>query len=540
VNAGGPHDGDTVWSLLDRAAARFPTRPALVSPARTTSYAELAKSATSLASGLHGLGVGRADHVGVAIGNRDEWVLLYYALARLGAVAVCLSTRWSAAELVDAIARTDCRFLVIEPVVRRSRIGDAIRSAVPELEGSTWGRLASDRLPALVGIAAIGDGPPGALPWDAILDRSRAATPVDPAPVADDVAMMVFTSGSTAFPKAAMLTHGGIARNARAHSTRLRMTEEDRWCTAMPFFHVGGTIWGLGGCAAVGAAVVYLPAFDGAEVLRTIERERCTINFGVETMLRDELAVPDFDRYDLTSLRISSAGAPSELRREVRRRFGVKTILSMYGMTEAHANVAVTGPDDTVERQDTTMGRPHAEVSVAIADPLSRRRLPAGAEGEIVLKGRGVFAGYYGQPDETAALFDEDGWLRSGDLGTVDPDGYLSFRGRSKEMIRVGGENVSLLEVETVAMRHPAIERAYAIGVPDDRLVETVAIFARPRSAGALTPDALRQHCADRLAGYKVPRHIFFVDEFPLGESGRVSKARLRERALQALGRSGE
>jgi acyl-CoA synthetase (AMP-forming)/AMP-acid ligase II len=351
--------------------------------------------------------------------------------------------------------------------------------------------------------------------------------------------MMVFTSGSTALPKAAMLTHGGIARNARAHSARLRMTEADRWCTGMPFFHVGGTIWGLGGCAAVGACVVYLPAFDGAQVLQTIERHRCTINFGVETMLRDELAVADFARYDLSSLRISSAGAPFDLRREVRLRFGVPTILSMYGMTEAHANVAVTGPDDSVEQQDRTMGRPHAEVSVAIADPLTGQRLRPGEEGEIVLKGRGMFAGYYGQPDETAALFDADGWLRSGDLGIVDRDGYLTFRGRSKEMIRVGGENVSLLEVETIVMRHPAIERAYAIGVPDDRLVETVAIFARQRPGGKLTPESLRAYCAAQMALYKVPRHIFFVDEFPQGEAGRVSKARLREGALNTLGRAG-
>jgi acyl-CoA synthetase (AMP-forming)/AMP-acid ligase II len=217
-------------------------------------------------------------------------------------------------------------------------------------------------------------------------------------------------------------------------------------------------------------------------VLQTIERHRCTINFGVETMLRDELAVADFDRYDLSSLRISSAGAPVELRREVRRRFGVPTILSMYGMTEAHANVAVTGPDDTVEQQDRTMGRPHAQVAVAIADPLTGERLPPDAEGEILLKGPGIFAGYYGQADETAGLFDAEGWLRSGDLGTLDRDGYLTFRGRSKEMLRVGGENVSLLDVETVVMRHPAIERAYAIGVPDERLVEIVAVFARVRA----------------------------------------------------------
>ncbi len=528
---------DTVWSLLATTAARHCDRPALNDGDEILTYAELVARAERVARGLAALGVRQGDHVGVAVGNRSEWVYLYYALARLGAITVCLNTRWSAEELIGAVARTDCRFLVVESVVRRNRIADMIASSVPELAGATWGRLRSPLLPKLAGVVSLGERLAGAVPWERLWELGGTVGATAAAAVtASDVSMMVFTSGSTAFPKAAMLTHGGIVRNAFAHSARLRMTEDDRWCTAMPFFHVGGTIWGLGGCAARGACVVYLPAFDAERMLGAIERHRCTIQFGVETMLRDELALPTFDRYDLSSLRITAAGAPPELRREVRARFRVPTILSMYGMTEAHGNVAVTGPDDSIERQDTTMGRPHAAVRVEIRDAATGAPLPPGTEGEIVLSGPGLFAGYYGDVEATNATLRPDGRLHSGDLGALDKDGYLTFRGRLKEVIRVGGENVSLAEVERVVMSHAAVDRAYAVGVPHDRLVETVAVFVRPKTGVTLAEGVLRAHCEAHLARFKVPRHIFFVHELPLGSSGRVSKARLREEAIRLLG----
>lgn len=528
---------DGVWSLLASAARRFPTRPALNDGSASVTYAQLAERASTVARGLAAAGVRRGDHVGVAVGNRNETVFLHYALAYLGAVTVWLSTRWSADELIGSATRTECRYLAIEPVVRRNAIGASIGEAVPELAGSMFGALRSTRLPELRGVITVGGALEGALPWSAVCELGETSSDVPPAAVRPmDVAMMVFTSGSTAFPKAAMLTHGGIARNARAHSGRLRMAEHDAWCTAMPFFHVGGTIWGLSGCAARGACVVYLPAFDPELMLDAIQRYRCTIQFGVETMVRDELALPTLHRYDLTSLRISAAGAPAELRREVRARLGVRTILSMYGMTEAHGNVAVTGPDDSVQQQDTTMGRPHVDVHVEVVDPQTDRPVTPGTEGEIVLSGPGLFAGYYGDPEATRALVGADGRLHSGDLGVLDADGYLTFRARLKEMIRVGGENVSLAEVERVVMAHPAVERAYAIGVPHERLVETVAVFARTQPGAELTADALKDHCATHLAQFKVPRHVFLVDTLPLGSSGRVSKALLRDEALRRLG----
>jgi len=532
----GPQGEETVWSLLATAAACHPTRPALNDGHEVLTYAELMRHVDEVARGLAALGLRQGDRVGLATGNRNETIFLYYALARIGAVTVWLSTRWSSEEFIGATERTEVRYLVVEPVVRHNSIADTLSAAVPEIAGSTFGALRSARLPELRGVISVGGRLEGAVPWIAIRERGASGRSITPAPVAPtDVAMMVFTSGSTAFPRAAMLTHGGIARNARAHSARLRVTEEDRWCTAMPFFHVGGTVWGLGTCAARGACLVYLPVFDPERMLDAIGRYRCTVQFGVETMIRDELALPTFDRHDLSSLRLSAAGAPTELRREVRERFGVPTILSMYGMTEAHGNVAVTGPDDTIEQQDTTMGRPHADVRVEIADPETDGPLPAGMEGEIVLSGRGLFAGYYGDAAATRAVLGDDGRLHSGDLGVLDGDGHLTFRARLKEMIRVGGENVSLAEVERIVMAHPAIERAYAVGVPHDRLVETVAVFARRHDGAEVSADELRAYCASRLAQYKVPTHVFFVQELPLGSSGRVSKAQLRDDALRRL-----
>jgi fatty-acyl-CoA synthase len=287
-----------------------------------------------------------------------------------------------------------------------------------------------------------------------------------------------------------------------------------------------------------GACLAYLDAFDPERALDLIERFRCTIHFGVETMIRDELALPSFDDYDLSSLRVCAAGASPDVRKEVRRRFRVPTLLSMYGMTEAHGNVTLTGPDDPVEMQDLTFGRPHPGIALQIVDPETRAQLPVGEEGEIRIHGRCVFDGYYGQAEATAAAIGPDGWLNSGDLGRLDAEGYLYFRGRLKDKVRVGGENVSLSEVDASLAIHPAVEQAYSIGLPDERLGEVIASFVRLKPGHEANADVLIEHARALLADFKTPRHIFLVDHFPLGGVGRVSRDQLRRWAEERLARA--
>lgn len=529
--------GRDISQLLFAAARLGADRPALVLGERTVSYGAFAHDVADMARRLVRLGVEPCDHVGLAGGNTYEWLVSYLAIARAGGVSVLLSSRWTPPELSHALVATDTRHLVYEPTIRGKDFSDTIdraareRDAIVGQPGMSLWRLGDD--------AAGGDlhTPVEGAKEQTVLDREierRAAAVTE-----ESLGSMVFTSGSTGFPKAAMLRHSGLRQNAIDYSARLEMSADDRWCSAMPFFHIGGHLWGLLGSLARGACLVALEQFDPERCLWEIQARRCTIHFAVATMMHDELRVSDFERFDLGSLRICSAGADPALRREVRARYRVPTILSMYGMTETHGNLTLTGPEDPEWVQDTTFGRGYRSTEIVTADPATGEFLPTGAAGEILVRGDCVFAGYYGDTDATRSVIDGDGWLHTGDLGSMGADGYLRFDGRLGEKIRVGGENVSLEEIERVVGRHGKVEQVYAVGVPDSRLEEVPVVFVRPGVGEELGEEELVAHCAEYLATFKRPREIFIVSEFPAGASGRASKAQLRELAIASM-RAGE
>lgn len=532
--------GTDISRYLSRAAARWPERPVLMFGERTVTYAELQRDVQDMARQLVWLDVAPGDNVGLLAGNTREWVIAYLAIARAGAVSVLLSPRWTPTELSHALLRTATRHLVFEPTIRGKDYSQAVRSALDMraqsanpaashiskwVLGDADAELLRERTPPLSALDAI----------DGELERRREA--ID----AKSVGSMVFTSGSTAFPKAAMLRHSELGRNAIRHTARLGISSRDRWCSAMPFFHIGGSIWGLMGCIARGASLVVLDRFDAERCLWEIQERRCTVHFAVATMIHDELRLPNFDRFDLSSLRICSAGADPGLRREVRRRYGAPTILTMYGLTETHGNLTLTGPRDPIWVQDTTFGRGYPATEIATASPETGELLAVGETGELCVRGSCVFAGYYGDAEATAQVIDKDGWFHTGDVGSVGIDGYLRFEGRRGEKIRVGGENVSLQEIEKVIATHEKVEQVYAVGIPDPRLEEIPVVFVRTKRGAHLSQAEVDHHCAEHLANFKWPRAVFIVDEFPSGAGGRASKAQLREIAvskLQASGRS--
>lgn len=504
---------------------------------RVVTYAELDAQVQAMARQLVWLEVAPGDHIGLLGGNTHEWAIAYLAIARAGAVSVLLSPRWTPTELSGALQRTAVRHFMFEPTIRGRDYSEAVRLAMELISRSEGPPVSHISRWTLGKVDAheeqlLGEGVPPVSALDAIdgeLARRREAVN------ALSIASMVFTSGSTAFPKAAMLRHSELGRNAIRHTARLGMSSRDRWCSAMPFFHIGGSTWGLMGCIAQGASLVVLDRFDPERCLWEIQERRCTVHFAVATMIYDELRLPNFDRFDLSSLRICSAGADPDLRREVRRRYGVPTILTMYGMTETHGNLTLTGPRDPILVQDTTFGRGYPGTEIATADGDSGELLAVGQAGELCVRGSCVFAGYYGDPEATAQAIDRNGWFHTGDLGSVGDDGYVRFEGRRGEKIRVGGENVSLQEIEMVIAVHEKVEQVYAVAVPDPRLEEIPVVFVRPKPGSQLSQAEVDRHCAERLAKFKCPRAVFIVDEFPSGAAGRASKAQLREIAISRL-----
>lgn len=511
---------DTLYGVLARTAARLPEQLAATDGTTGATYRQILERADDLSLRLLAVGVEPGDHVGIAAGNGAPWIASFFATARIGAVPVLVNTRATAAELRFMIRTTDCSFVLMEPIVRRTRVADAIAED-------------RDELPRLAGTLDLTTELPPLAPQERARLEARARQ-LSVAVRADRPGAIIFTSGSTGFPKGAVLRHGGLVANATHHTRRLHITERDRWCSAAPFFHAGGSVWGILTCTLTGASLYYLNAFDAERALDMIQRHRCTCHFGVETMMRDELALP-VERYDLSSLCLCTAGASHDVRREIRRRYRVPTLLEMYGQTEAHGNVTLTGPDDPVEAQDDTFGRPHPGIALRIVDLEHGQEADVGDDGEIWIRGDCVFDGYYGRPDANLEVLDGDGWLHTGDVGRLDADGYLYFSGRLKEKVRVGGENVSLTEIDACLASHPAVYQAYSVGVPDPRLEEVIASFVRLHSSHALGADELVAYARTRIADFKAPRYVFFVDTFPRGASGRVSRSQLRDRALELL-----
>ncbi len=541
-------EGKTIGEVLRATAARQPDRPAMFFPDRNfaASYAEFDRTVSDAARALMACGIAKGDHVAIWSTNRPEWVITQFAAARIGAVLVNINPAYRAAELDYVLRQSDTKLLVTIDRFKSSDYVAMIAEVCPELAGSVPGALASASFPRLRGVAYLGDAPPpGMLAWRELLERGRSLGDAELEARAGALAPgepinMQYTSGTTGFPKGAMLTHRNLLLNAYYTGECQRLTADDGVCIPVPFYHCFGCVLGTLSCVVHGATMI-VPAdhFDPAKTLDAIERHRATSLFGVPTMFIAELEHPSYAGRNLSSLRtgvMAGSPCPIELMRRVTSDMGARELTIAYGLTEFSPVITQTRTDDPIEKRVETVGRPLPGVEVRIVDPAGGAALAAGEAGELCARGHGVMLGYYNLAEATERAIDGDGWLHTGDLAVATSDGYYKITGRLKDMIIRGGENVYPREIEEFLYRHPKIEEVQVIGIPHAVLGEDVAAWIKLKAGERASAEEIQEFCRSKIAHYKVPRHIRFVDAFPMTVTGKIQKFRMRELMIEELG----
>jgi fatty-acyl-CoA synthase len=539
----------TVDRLLDRAVARFGGREAAVFTAtgQRLSWHDLRRAADDVAAGLLALGVQRGDRVGIWAPNSLEWLLVQFGTARIGAVLVNINPAYRTSELEYALNKVGCKVLVMARSLKSSDYVQMMRSLAPELDRlQAPARMHLERLPRLRHVVLIGPGarPKGMMGFEELTRMAgpahRARLPelaaaLDP----DDAINIQFTSGTTGAPKGATLSHFNIVNNARYCGKAMRLSERDRLCIPVPLYHCFGMVLGVLTCASAGATMVFPgEAFDALDTLKTLRRERCTALHGVPTMFIAMLDHPRFAEFDLSTLRtgiMAGAPCPIETMRRVVDAMHMGEVTIAYGMTETSPISFQSGIDDPLERRVSTVGRiqPHAEVKIVDEHG---RIVPVGVQGELCTRGYLVMRGYWEDDERTREAIDAAGWMRTGDLATLDAEGFCNIVGRVKDMLIRGGENVYPREIEEFLYTHPKVQAAQVFGVPDARYGEEVCAWIVLRAGQTADADEIRAFCSGRIAHYKVPRHIRFVADFPSTATGKAQKFAMREVMIRELG----
>jgi fatty-acyl-CoA synthase len=521
--------GETIGHNLERTAARVPDSEALVSchQDKRFTWPEFNSAVDRLALGLLGLDLAKGDRLGVWSPNRYEWALVQYATAKLGVILVNVNPAYRTSELEYALRQSGCRALMAAPEFKGSdyrAMVEEVRDGLPDLERSIF--FESSEWEAL----AAGDGGP-----DQSALRARMAE-LD----FDDPINIQYTSGTTGSPKGATLTHHNILGNALLQGDILGYSEADRVCIPVPLYHCFGMVLGNLACSVRGACMVYpAPAFHPMSTLKAVAEERCTSLYGVPTMFIAELEHPRFSEFDLSSLRtgiMAGSPCPIEVMRQVCSEMGIAEMTIAFGMTETSPASTMVRRDDTLEHRSATVGQAMPHTEIKIVDPDRGGTVPRGEPGEFLTRGYLVMSGYWNDPERTDEAIDTAGWMHTGDLATMDDEGYIRIVGRIKDMIIRGGENLYPREVEEFLHGHPDIADVQVIGVPDERYGEELMAWIIPREGSEPSEASIRDFCRGKIAHTKVPRYIRFVDEFPLTVTGKVQKFKMRETAIRELG----
>jgi fatty-acyl-CoA synthase len=521
--------GETIGANFERTVARFPEAEAVVSRHQGIrfTYAELNEGVDRLARALMAAGLEPGDRLGIWSPNCVEWLMLQLATAKAGIVLVNINPAYRTSELEYALNQSGCRVLVAAGSFKASDY----EAMVEEVRGN---------LPALERTIFL-----GTTGWDELLAEASGATDDELRSRAeslqfDDPINIQYTSGTTGFPKGATLSHHNLLNNGFFIGEFCRYTEADRVCIPVPFYHCFGMVLGNLACTTHGACIV-LPdaAFEARSVLEAVEAERCTSLYGVPTMFIAELDHPDFGSFDYSTLRtgiMAGSPCPVEVMRKVIERMHMDEVTICYGMTETSPVSTQTTADDPLERRVSTVGRVHPHVEIKIVDPLDGGVVPRGDAGELLTRGYSVMLGYWNDPERTAEAIDRAGWMHTGDLATMDDEGYVNIVGRSKDMIIRGGENVYPREIEEFLYTHEDVADVAVIGVPDQRYGEEIMAWVQLREGAAATEEDLKSFCKGKIAHYKVPRYVKLVDEFPMTITGKVQKFKMREAAIEELG----
>ncbi len=520
---------ETIGANLERAVAADPDHEALVSVHQGLrySYAELNREVDRLARGMLASGLQKGDRVGIWSPNYAEWTLVQFATAKVGVILVNINPAYRTNELQYALNQSGCRWLIAAPTFKTSDYQAMVEEVRPQL--TSLERAIYFWTPEWDALFTAGDAVP-----QADLDARQATLD------RNDPINIQYTSGTTGFPKGATLTHRNILNNGYFVGRGCGYTAADRVCIPVPFYHCFGMVMGNLGAVTHGATMV-IPgdAFDADAVLRAVAQERCTSLYGVPTMFIAELAHPQFESFDLSALRtgiMAGSPCPVEVMKQCLERMGMSEVTICYGMTETSPVSTQTLADDDIDRRTGTVGRVHPHVEVKIVDPETGETVERGTPGEFCTRGYSVMQGYWSDPQRTADAVDAEGFMHTGDLATMDADGYCNIVGRIKDMIIRGGENVYPREVEEFLYTHPAVADVQVIGVPDQRYGEEIMAWVMLKDGATATEDDLKDFCRGKIAHYKVPRYVKFVDEFPMTVTGKIQKFVMREQAKVELG----
>jgi fatty-acyl-CoA synthase len=543
-----PLIGDTIGTYFDQAAERWGERDALIVRQQQVrwTYGDLKQRVDAFAAGLLALGIAPGDRVGIWSPNNAEWVVTQLATAKAGIILVNINPAYRLSELDYALNKVGCTALVTADHFKTSDYVGMLLDLAPEIRTSTPGKLNAKRLPTLRTLIRI--GPPEAKGFFAFDDVPQLARDADRARLAelaprmqfDDPINIQFTSGTTGAPKGATLTHHNILNNGFFIGEAQRLTDLDRVCIPVPLYHCFGMVLGNLACLTHGSAMVYpSEGFDALATLEAVEAERCTALYGVPTMFIAELGHPEFKRFDLASLRtgiMAGSPCPIEVMKRCVAEMNMREVTIAYGMTETSPVSTQTSYDDPLERRVSTVGRVHPHVEVKIVDQ-EGRIVPPGTAGELCTRGYSVMLGYWDDPERTSEAIDRARWMHTGDLATLDEEGYCNIVGRIKDMVIRGGENVYPREIEEFLFRHPQIEAVQVVGVPDAKYGEELCAWVKLKpAAGSLSAEDVRAFCQGQIAHYKIPRYVKFVDSFPMTVTGKVQKFLMREAMVKELG----
>ncbi|HEY6620242.1 MAG TPA: AMP-binding protein [Steroidobacteraceae bacterium] len=537
---------ETIGRAFDDTALRFASRDALIVPLQQVrwSYTELKHRVDLLAAGLLSLGLKPGDRIGIWAPNCAEWAVTQFASAKAGLILVNINPAYRPSELEFCLRKVGCRALITAERLKGSDYLSMLRALAPELDSCIANNLTSVRLPQLKLVIRLGrTATAGCLNFEDVMQRGTASDRERLAQIGaelqpDEAINIQFTSGTTGSPKGATLSHYNILNNGYFVGRGIGLTERDRICIPVPLYHCFGMVMGNLAAITHGAAMIYpADSFDAARTLEAVDRERATALYGVPTMFIAELETPEFSHYDLASLRtgiMAGSPCPVEVMKRVISQMNLTEITNCYGMTETSPVSFQTGIHDSFERRVSTVGRVHPHVQVKIVDPYGKC-VPRGVQGELQTRGYSVMKGYWDDREKTREVLDDAGWMHTGDLGTIDDEGYANITGRLKDMVIRGGENVYPREIEEFLYRHAKVQAVQVCGVPDLKFGEEVCAWIQLKPGVSSTAEEMREFCQNQIAHYKVPRYIRFVTEFPMTITGKVQKFAMRDHMIKEL-----